>query len=197
MNFFGEKTHLGALATCGYDDDGVETSEWPIVKNGIFVDYQTTREQAHWIGQTASHGTSYAQSWKDVPFQRMPNLNLSPGADPLTLEQLIAETDDAILVMGRGSYSIDQQRYNFQFGGQSFYEVKHGRIVGRLKDVAYQARTPDFWRSCDAICSADEYYVGGSFSDGKGEPGQSNAVSHGCAPARFRRVRILNTEREV
>ncbi len=197
VNFVGEKTHPGALATCGYDDDGVKTTEWTLVKDGVFVDYQTTREQAHWIGQSESHGTSYAQSWKDVPFQRMPNLNLLPGGEPLTLDQLIAETDDAILVRGRGSYSIDQQRYNFQFGGQTFYAIKSGKITGPLKDVAYQARTPDFWRSCDAICSADEYYVGGSFYDGKGEPGQVNAVSHGCAPARFRNANILNTEQKV
>ncbi|WP_428263260.1 TldD/PmbA family protein [Haliangium sp.] len=197
VNFMGEKTHVGALATCGYDDDGVQTTEWPMVSGGVFVDYQTTREQAHWIGRAASHGTAYAQSWKDVPFQRMPNVNLVPGTTPLSLEQLIASTDDAILIKGRGSYSIDHQRYNFQFGGQTYYEVKNGRVTGMLEDVAYQARTPDFWRSCDALCSEEEYYVGGSFYDGKGEPGQSNAVSHGCVPARFRQIDVINTARTV
>ena len=197
VNFVGEKTHIGSLATCGYDDDGVETRAWDMVKNGIFVDYQTTREQAHLIGRAESHGTSYAQNWKDVAFQRMPNINLLPGNQPLSLDGLIAGTDRGILIKGRGSYSIDHQRYNFQFGGQAFYEVSGGKITGMLRDVAYQARTPDFWRSCDAICSREEYYVGGSFYDGKGEPGQANAVSHGCCPARFRRVNVINTKRSI
>jgi TldD protein len=197
VEFVGEKTAPGSLATCGYDDDGVKTTEWPIVKAGVFVDYQTTRDQAHLIGRSESYGTCYAQSWKDVPFQRMPNVNLLPGKKPLTFAQLIADTEDAILVKGRGSFSIDHQRYNFQFGGQTFWEVKKGKVVGMLRDVAYQARTPEFWRACDAICSREEYYVGGSFYDGKGEPAQSNAVSHGCPPARFRGVNILNTAHEV
>ena len=197
VSFVAEKTHAGALATCGYDDDGVATKQWPVVTDGIFVDYQTTRDQAHLIGRRESHGTSYAQSWKDVPFQRMPNINLVPGKTPLTLDELISDTEDAILIRGRGSYSIDHQRYNFQFGGQTFYEIKNGAIAGMLNDVAYQARTPDFWAACDAICSEDEYYVGGSFYDGKGEPGQSNAVSHGCSPARFRQINVLNTKRAV
>ncbi len=197
VNFVGEKTHAGSLATCGYDDDGVKTMEWPIVEGGVFVDYQTTREQAHWIGRPSSYGTAYAQSWKDVPFQRMPNVNLVPGAKPLSLEALIAGTERGIFIKGRGSYSIDHQRYNFQFGGQTFYEIAGGKIVGMLEDVAYQARTPDFWQACDAICSEEEYYAGGTFSDGKGEPGQANAVSHGCAPARFRGIDVINTARTV
>ncbi|ACY15244.1 TldD/PmbA family protein [Haliangium ochraceum] len=197
VNFRGEKTHPGSLATCGYDDDGVQTMEWPMVERGIFVDYQTTREQAHLIGHERSHGTAYAQSWKDVPFQRMPNINLEPGEQPLSLDALIADTERAILIKGRGSYSIDHQRYNFQFGGQAFYLVENGAITGLVEDVAYQSRTPDFWGACDAICSQDEYYVGGSFYDGKGEPGQANAVSHGCAPARFRQINVINTARTV
>ena len=168
-----------------------------MVKDGIFVDYQTTREQAHWIGNEKSHGTCYAQSWKDVPFQRMPNINLQPGKTPLSLKQLIGSTDDGILIKGRGSYSIDHQRKNFQFGGQAYYEIKGGQIVGMLRDVAYQSKTPEFWNSCDAICSEEEYYVGGSFYDGKGEPGQVNAVSHGCCPSRFRQINVLNTGRKV
>ncbi|HUH02445.1 MAG TPA: TldD/PmbA family protein [Kofleriaceae bacterium] len=197
VSFQAEKTHPGSLATCGYDDDGVRTTEWPLIKDGIFVDYQTTRDQAHLIGQTASHGTSYAQSWKDVAFQRMPNINLVPGTKPLSLADLIADTEDGILIKGRASYSIDHQRYNFQFSGQTWHEIKDGKLAGMLNDGAYQSRTPDFWQACDAICSADEYYVGGSFYDGKGEPGQSNAVSHGCAPARFRQIDVLNTKRDV
>lgn len=197
VNFVADKTQPNGLATCAYDDDGAPTTKWYLVKDGVFVDYQTTREQARLIGRKESHGCSYAQSWADVPFQRMPNVSLEPGKKPLTLNQLIADTEDAIMVKGRGSYSIDHQRYNFQFGGQTYYEIKNGKIVGMLKDVAYQARTPDFWNSCDAICSEEEYYLGGSFNDGKGEPGQSNAVSHGCCPARFRKINILNTRRIV
>lgn len=197
VSFVADKTQKNGLATCGFDDDGVPTKQWYLIKDGIFVDYQTTREQAHLLGLKESHGCSYAQSWADVPFQRMPNVSLEPGEKPLTLNQLIADTEDAILIKGRGSYSIDHQRYNFQFGGQTYYEIKNGKITGMLRDVAYQARTPDFWNACDAICSQDEYYLGGSFNDGKGEPGQSNAVSHGCCPARFRKINILNTARQT
>jgi TldD protein len=193
----GEKTHPGSLATCGYDDDGVPTMEWPIVDTGTFVDYQTTRDQAAWIGHDRSYGTSYADSWGSVAFQRMPNVNLLPGTKQLSLDDLIADTEDAILVKGTGSWSIDHQRYNFQFGGQLFYEVKDGKVTRLLNDVAYQSTTPEFWQACDAICDESEYYVGGSFYDGKGEPGQVNAVSHGCSPARFRGINVLNTKRSV
>lgn len=197
VQFNGEKTHIGALATCGYDDDGVKTTEWPMVKDGVFMDYQTTRDQAHLIGRKESHGTSYAQNWSDVAFQRMPNINLLPGSQKMSFEDLIGSTDRGIMIKGRGSYSIDHQRYNFQFGGQTYWEIRGGKIAGMLEHVAYQAKTPDFWRACDAICSEDEYQLGGSFNDGKGEPGQRNAVSHGCAPARFRQINVLNTDRKV
>ncbi len=197
VNIVGEKTAPGSLATCGYDDDGVKTTEWYIVKDGVFVDYQTTRDQAHWIGQKASHGTCYAESWRDVPFQRMPNVNLLPSTTPMSEADLIAGVDDGIFIRGRGSYSIDHQRYNFQFGGQTFWEIKKGKIAGMLRDVAYQARTPDFWGACDAVGDRSSYYVGGSFYDGKGEPGQSNAVSHGCPTTRFRKINVINTARQV
>ncbi len=197
VNFVADKTQKNGLATSGYDDDGVKTTEWHLVKSGVFIDYQTTREQAHLLGKKASDGTCYAQSWNAVPFQRMPNVSLQPGPKPLGISGLISDTEDGILIKGRGSYSIDHQRYNFQFGGQAYYEVKKGKITGMLKDVAYQARTPDFWNSCDAIGGVEEYYLGGSFNDGKGEPGQSNAVSHGCCPSRFRSINILNTARTV
>jgi len=195
VNFMAEKTAPGALATSGYDDEGVRTRQWPLVRDGVFVDYQITREQAPLLGRSHSSGCSLAQGWRHVPFQRMPNVNLLPGTERLSLEDLIADTDDALLFSGRGSYSIDHQRYNFQFGGQTCYQVKKGKLAGMVRDAAYQARTPDFWRSCDALCSAEEYWVGGSFYDGKGEPGQVNAVSHGCVPARFRGIDVLNTGR--
>src|SRR6185437_5451511 len=141
-------------------------------------------------GRKASHGTSYAESWADVQFQRMPNVSLLPGERDLKLDDLIAATDNGIYIAGRGSYSIDQQRYNFQFGGQVFYEVKGGKITGMLKDVAYQIRTPDFWNSMEMIGGKASYRLGGSFFDGKGQPEQVNAVSHGRPRAKFKQVNI-------
>jgi TldD protein len=129
----------------------------------------------------------------------MPNVSLlpAPGDTKIVDEDLIAGVDRGIYIKGDGSFSIDQQRYNFQFGGQLFYEIKGGKIVGLLRDVAYQARTPDFWNSLDGIGSRHGYRLGGSYFDGKGEPGQSNAVSHGCPPVRVRQVNVINTGRKL
>jgi TldD protein len=193
VTLVGDKTQKGGLATCGYDDDGVKTSEFAIIRNGVFVDYQTTRDQAHLIGQKASHGCSYADDWSSVPFQRMPNVSLQPGDKDLSEKDLISATDDGVLIRGDGSYSIDHQRYNFQFSGQTFWEVKNGRITTQLRDLAYQSNTPEFWKSCDMLGGRSTYLLGGAFNDGKGQPGQSNAVSHGCPIARFARVNVLNT----
>ena len=166
----------------------------------MFKDYQTTREQAAWIakltGVTRSHGCAFADSWANVAFQRMPNVSLLPGEQPIGLDEIVAATRRGIVIRNRGSWSIDHQRYNFQFSGQVFHEVRDGRITGMLKDVAYQARTPEFWNSMDMIGGASSYWLGGSFNDGKGEPGQTNAVSHGCPPARFRGVTVVNTGRQ-
>lgn len=193
VTLYADKTCAGGLASCGYDDDGVRTGRWDLVKDGLFVGYQTTREQAGWIGEAASRGTSYAQDFRSFPFQRMPNVSLKPGPKELGVKDLIAATDDGIYITGNGSWSIDHQRYNFQFGGQMFYEVKGGKITRALRDVAYQANTLDFWRSCDLLGGAASFRLHGSLSDGKGQPSQSNSVSHGCPPARFRKVNILNT----
>ena len=193
VNIVGDKTQKDALATCGYDDDGVKTMEFPIVKNGLFVDYQTTRDQAHLIGQKASHGCSYADSWGSIPFQRMPNVSLQPADAVVNEQDIIGATDDGVLIKGDGSYSIDHQRYNFQFSGQTFWEVKKGRVTTQLRDVAYQSNTPEFWKACDMIGGRSTYQLGGAFTDGKGQPGQINSVSHGCPVARFGRVNIINT----
>jgi TldD protein len=199
MTIQGDRSQPGSLSACGWDDDGVAPETYQIIRNGVLVDYQTTRDQVAWIqpltGRTRSHGCSYAESWADVQFQRMPNVSLLPGERDLTGEDLIAATDRGIYIVGRGSYSIDQQRYNFQFGGQAFYEIQGGKIVGMLKDVAYQARTLDFWNSLDLLGGQRSYVLNGSFNDGKGQPSQSNAVSHGCPPARFRNVNVINTGR--
>lgn len=202
----GDRSQPNALATIGYDDDGVQPDEFDIVKNGIFWDYQTTREQAEWLRPwyekngmpVRSHGCSYAQSWSDVAFQRMPNVSIVPDQRvDRTWDDLIAATDRGIAMIGRASYSIDQQRYNAQFGAQVCYEVRGGKIVGQLKDVAYVMRTSEFWNAIDLIGGNSSYELGGTFNDGKGQPGQSNAVSHGCPPCRFKDVNVLNTGRAL
>jgi TldD protein len=195
VNIVGDKTQDKAMATCGYDDDGVKTTSFPIIKDGLFVDYQTTRDQAHLIGQAKSHGCSYADNWASVPFQRMPNVSLQPNSRPVTEQDIIGATEDGIFVKGDSSYSIDHQRYNFQFSGQTFWEVKNGKITTQLRDVAYQSNTPEFWKSLDMLGGQATYQLGGAFSDGKGQPVQSNSVSHGCPVARFTKVNILNTAR--
>jgi TldD protein len=201
MNIQADRTQPESLARVAWDDEGVPADQWLIVEKGIFKDYQTTREQAAWIaketGVTRSHGCSFAQSWGDVQFQRMPNVSLLPGEADVSLDDIVADTQRGIVVKNRGSWSIDQQRYNFQFSGQVAYEVKDGKITGMLKDVAYQSRTPEFWNSMDMIGGKASYWLGGSFGDGKGEPSQSNSVSHGCPPARFRNVNIVNTGRQA
>ena len=205
MNIQGDRSQPGALATIGYDDDGVQPDDFLIVKNGMFNDYQTTREQAPWLkwwydkqGKAMrSHGCSYADNWGSVAFQRMPNVSLLPATDGATWDDLIAGVDRGIAIVGDGSFSIDQQRYNAQFGGQVFYEIRGGKMGAMLKDVAYQIRTPDFWNSMDRIGGKASYELGGSFFDGKGQPGQVNAVSHGTPPARFRQVNVINTGRKA
>ena len=195
VNIVGDKTQDKAMATCGYDDDGVKTTSFPIIKDGTFVGYQTTRDQAHLIGQTKSHGCSYADNWASIPFQRMPNVSLQPSDKDVSEQDIIGATEDGIFVKGDSSYSIDHQRYNFQFSGQTFWEVKNGKITTQLRDVAYQSNTPEFWKSLDMLGGKSTYALGGAFSDGKGQPVQSNSVSHGCPVARFAKVNILNTAR--
>jgi TldD protein len=193
LTVYGDKTTPGGLATCGYDDDGEKTQRFDIVKNGLFVAYQTTREQAGWVGEARSRGTSYAEDFRSVAFQRMPNVSLAPAAQDVTLDDIVTATDDAILITGDGSWSIDHQRYNFQFGGQMFWEVRKGKVTGPLRDVAYQSNTLDLWNGCDMIGGSKAWTLHGALHDGKGEPGQSNAVSHGCPPARFFQVNVINT----
>lgn len=193
MNFVADRTQPVGLATVGYDDEGVKAQRWHLIKDGLFVDWQTTRDLAKMSPKKKSYGCLHADSWGSISFPRMPNVSLQPGSGNTSLDDLVAGVEKGILIHGDGSYSIDQQRYNFQFGGQTFREIKNGKIGGMLRDVAYQSRTTDFWNSCDGLGGQATYEVGGSFNDGKGEPGQSNAVSHGCPVARFRGVNVLNT----
>ena len=194
VNVFGDRTNDRGLATVKYDDDGVRTTKFPIVEKGLFKHYQTIRDQAHLIGETESRGCCYADSWSSVPFQRMPNVWLESGAREVTPDDLISGVDDGILIDGEGSFSIDQQRYNFQFGGDAFWEIKAGKKRGMISRVAYQSKTTDFWQACDGIAGPGYWQQFGALNDGKGEPGQSNAVSHGCSPARFRQINVLLTD---
>jgi TldD protein len=194
VNLYGDRTTERALATVAYDDDGVKTTRFPIISKGIFTGYQTIRDQAHLIGEKESRGCCYADSWASVPFQRMPNVSMEPGPSATTLEDLIAGVDDGVLIEGRGSFSIDQQRYNFQFGGDAFWEIKGGKKRGMLSQVAYQARTPDFWQACDGVAGPSYWQMYGSGRDGKGEPIQINSMSHGCSPSRFRQINVIQTD---
>ena len=148
VNIFADKLQPGSLGAVGYDDEGVKCKQWDLIKEGIFVNVEAIRDQVHIVGQKESHGCCYSQSWNDVQFQRMPNVSLAPGKEPYSVSQMIKDVDKGIFIAGRGSYSIDQQRYNFQFGGTVFFEIKGGQITGMLNDVAYQANTQEFWNSC-------------------------------------------------
>ncbi|HTP36167.1 MAG TPA: TldD/PmbA family protein [Candidatus Acidoferrales bacterium] len=194
INVWGDRTSERGLATTGYDDDGVKTTRFPIIEKGIFTHYQTIRDQAALIGEKESRGCCYADSWSSVPFQRMPNVSLQAGKQGVSLDNLIGDVEDGILIDGDGSFSIDQQRYNFQFGGDAFWEIKNGKKGAMLSRVAYQARTTDFWQACDAIAGPAYWQQFGAPNDGKGEPTQINSVSHGCSPARFRQINVIQTD---
>ena len=197
VNFIADKTQVGSLGAVGYDDEGVKTKKWDLVKDGTLVNYQAIRDQVHIIGENESQGCCYADSWSSVQFQRMANVSLAAGKTPLSVQDMIKDVKKGIYIIGDGSFSIDQQRYNFQFGGQLFYEIKDGQIAGMLKDVAYQSNTQEFWNSCVQVCDERDYRLGGSFFDGKGQPPQSSAVSHGSSTARFNGVNVINTARKI
>ena len=197
VNVVADKLQPGSLGAVGYDDEGVPCKKWDLIKDGVLVNFQAIRDQAHILGLKESQGCCYAQTWNDVQFQRMPNVSLQPGKKQLSVDDMIKDVEKGIYIIGDGSFSIDQQRYNFQFGGQTFYEIRNGKIAGMLKDVAYQANTQEFWNSCTAIADERDYRLGGAFNDGKGQPGQSNAVSHGSSTTRFNGVNVINTARKI
>jgi len=197
VNIVADKTTPGSLANVGYDDEGVACGRWDIIKDGVLVNYQATRDQAHIIGLNASQGCSYADSWSSVQFQRMPNVSLQPGKKKLTPDEMVKDVKKGIYIVGDGSFSIDQQRYNFQFGGQLFYEIKNGKIGAQIEDVAYQSNTQEFWNACVGICDERDWRMGGSFFDGKGQPEQVSVVSHGASTARFNGVNVINTARKI
>ncbi|UYZ62010.1 TldD/PmbA family protein [Hymenobacter weizhouensis] len=197
VNIVADKLQPGSLGAVGYDDEGVKTKEWNLIQEGKLVDYQKIRDQAHIVGQKESDGCCYSQSWADVQFQRMPNVSLRPGTAKLSVDDMVKNVDKGIYIAGNGSFSIDQQRYNSQFGGQVFYAIEKGKITGMLEDVAYQTNTIEFWNSCAAVCDQSDYRFAGFFNDGKGQPSQSSAVSHGSSTTRFNAVNVINTARKI
>ncbi len=197
VNIVADKLQPGSLGAVGYDDEGVKTKEWDLIKEGKLVNYQKIRDQAAIVGQTESDGCCYSQSWRNVQFQRMPNVSLRPNTAKMSVDELVKGVDKGIYIAGNGSFSIDQQRYNFQFGGTVFYAIEKGKITGMLEDVAYQANTQEFWNSCAGSCDASDYRFAGFFNDGKGQPSQSSAVSHGSATTRFNGVNVINTARKI
>jgi len=197
VNIVGDKTQVGSLGAVGYDDEGVGTGKWDIIKDGTLVNYQTIRDQAHILGLPASQGCCYADNWSSVQFQRMPNVSLQPSKEKKSIDDLVKNVEKGIYIVGDGSFSIDQQRYNFQFGGQLYYEIKNGKIGNMVRDVAYQANSQDFWNACSGIADESDYRLGGSFFDGKGQPSQSSAVSHGSSTALFKGINVINTARNI
>ena len=201
MHVTGDRTTPHGLATIGYDDEGVQTQSWDVVRDGVLVGYQLDRRMARQnaaaLGSGRSNGCAFADSPAHVPVQRMANVSLQPDPAGPGLDELVGRVDRGIYVVGDKSWSIDMQRYNFQFTGQRFYEIRDGRLVGQLRDVAYQATTTDFWGSMEAVGGPETYRLGGAFNCGKAQPSQIAAVSHGCPVALFRGVSVLNTVQEA
>jgi TldD protein len=201
MHVTGDRVTPHGLSTIGYDDEGVAAQQWDLVKDGVLVGYQLDRRMARQnaaaLGVSRSNGCAFADGPHRVPVQRMPNVSLQPVAGGPSTEELIAGVERGIYIAGDKSWSIDMQRYNFQFTGQRFYEIRAGRLVGQLRDVAYQATTTDFWGSMEAVGGPQTYLLGGAFNCGKAQPGQVAAVSHGCPAALFRSVSVLNTVKEA
>jgi TldD protein len=197
LNITGDRTIEHGLATIGFDDDGVAAQAFDLIRDGVLVGYQTDRRMARRMGWGRSNGCAFADSPGHIAIQRMANVSLQPSPDPVTIDDLFAGVERGIYIVGDRSWSIDMQRYNFQFTGQRFFEIKDGQLHGQLRDVAYQATTTDFWGSMDAVGGAGTWVLGGAFNCGKAQPGQVAAVSHGCPAARFRGVNVLNTTSEA
>lgn len=188
-----DNTLDGGLATMGFDDDGVPGGAWDIVRDGLFVGYSTNREVAGRIGEERSRGSNRADSWASVPIVRIPNLSLMPGTERTSLDDLVADTKRGILIDGMGSFSIDQMRCNFQFGGDAFFEVRDGKVRGMLRDVTYQSITTEFWNALDALCDERFFEPYGIQDCGKGDPMQVSRMTHGAVPARFRNITVRST----
>lgn len=197
VNVTGDRNSQFGLSTVAWDDEGVGAQQWDLIKDGILVGYQTDRSIAAHVGLDRSNGCAFADSALHTPIQRMPNVSLQPGPVERSTQDLISGVERGIYIVGDKSWSIDMQRYNFQFTGQRFYEIRNGQIVGQLKDVVYQSRTPDFWGSLVDIGGPSTYLLGGALNCGKGQPGQVAPVSHGCPSAVFRNINVLNGRKEA
>ena len=187
VNVTAEAVRSHGLGTFGWDDEGVPAQSTPIVKDGLFVGYLMSRETAPRLGLT-SNGCMRASGWNRIPLIRMTNVSLEPGT--WTLADLIADTDDGLYMETNRSWSIDDKRYNFQFGTEIGYEIKGGKRGRLLRNCTYTGITPEFWKSCDAVCNADHWVMWGTPNCGKGQPLQIAHTGHGAAPARFRNVRV-------
>ena len=196
MHVTGDRTVEHGLATVGFDDEGVAAQSWDIIRDGILVGYQLNRAMAARQRLGRSNGCAFADSPGHIPLQRMANVSLQPARNGPSTDQLVSGVTDGIYVLGDKSWSIDMQRYNFQFTGQRFFRIRNGRLAGQLRDAAYQGMTTEFWGSMEAVGGESTYVLGGAFNCGKGQPGQVAPVSHGCPSALFRQVRILNTIQE-
>jgi TldD protein len=196
MNIVGDRTAMHGLATVGYDDEGVAGQSWDLISDGVLVGYQLDRRMAQLKGFGRSNGCAFADSPGHMPLQRMANVSLQAAPGGPSTEELIAGVENGVYILGDKSWSIDMQRYNFQFTGQRFFRIRNGKLDGQLKDVAYQATTTDFWNSMEAVGGPQTYVLGGAFNCGKGQPGQVAPVSHGAPAALFRQVRVLNTAQE-
>ncbi|GHE09141.1 TldD/PmbA family protein [Klenkia taihuensis] len=196
MNVTGDRTAEHGLSTIGWDDEGVAGQQWDIVSDGVLVGYQVDRNMARLRGMGRSNGCAFADSAGHVPVQRMANVSLQPAPDGPSTEEIISGVERGIYVVGDKSWSIDMQRYNFQFTGQRFYRIEGGKLAGQVKDVAYQATTTDFWGSMSRVGGPQTYVLGGAFNCGKAQPGQVAPVSHGCPSALFEGTTILNTVQE-
>jgi TldD protein len=190
VNFVADNTLPYGLATAGYDDDGVPNQKWYIIKDGILNEYGSTRDTAPIIGLPMSRGCSRATNYFDFPINRIPNLYLEPGKKELTPQELISDTEDGVYIEGQGSFSIDQHRVNFQFGGDMFWEIKNGKKVRPLKKVLYRSNTVEFWNGCDAICDKRFFKTFGIDGCGKGQPEQRGRMTHGAAMARFHNIKV-------
>jgi TldD protein len=196
MSVTGDRTAEHGGATIGYDDEGVATQSWDIVSDGVLVGFQLDRAMAAKCGFAASNGCAYADSALNVPVQRMANVSLQPGSADVSTADLISGVSDGLYVVGDKSWSIDMQRYNFQFTAQRFYRISGGKLAGQVKDAAYQGSTPSFWGSLRGLGGRQSYYLGGASNCGKAQPGQSAWVSHGAPSVLFEGVKVLNTRDE-
>jgi TldD protein len=188
VNVVADNTTPEFLASLGFDDEGVEGQRWDVIRDGVLVGYSTGREVAPQIGEDRSRGSCRAFGWWNAPIVRIPNLGIMPGEG--TPEALIADTEEGIYIQGRGTFSIDQQRVCFQFGGDMFWRIKDGRLAGPLKNVVYRSTTPAFWNACDAICGPEDWRPIGLINCGKGQPSQPGQMTHYAATSRFRGIEV-------